>query len=134
MKLRMAAAVPPGTENRDRLYVFLQVSAALPLPSMTRPVPVGLCISRHASVARLVDAAAAAAGLRGECASLRLAVVRPVAVVPETSTFGDTTKGTANGSSLALLPLDARLSDSVALSAVGGALIDGDTVILCRKS
>ena len=141
-KLRMATSAPPGIAAADRLYLFLRVGAAV--QAAAPAVPASLCISRHATGARLVDAAAAAVGVRGGGAGLRLAVQRfadtaaaaatAAASAAAAAAAADANAGayTAGGGAALLLPLDARLSDDAALAAGGGALADGDTVILVR--
>lgn len=114
-QLRMRAPVPAGVAASDRRFLHIAVDAAAGLAAAPR-ASAGICISQHASVARLQDAAVAAVGAPSSASEgLRLAVRR-----------GATTEPLP-------LPADARLSDGAALASAGGALVDGDTVVLQKR-
>jgi len=118
MQLRMRTPAPAGVAQGDRRWLFIAVDDAVVSAGLAAPrmgAAPGVCVSQHASAARLLDAVVAAVGAPGSAAAALALAVRRGAVAPLP------------------LPPDARLSDGAALAAAGGALADGDTVVLQRR-
>lgn len=119
-KLRMRTAAPPGCPAADRLYLFVAARGAALAAEMAPAVAAalvadaGICISRRATVARLLDAVAAALGVRNDNSAQADATRRlHLAVVP---------RGAAGAPAL--------LANDELLDAAG--LVDGDAVVLTR--